>query len=59
MDDSGFQTTRPGHEAQGYYEVDTHLKKPMPKDFECLDDEWKKNMAEPSPLTRLWTGTRA
>src|SRR6218665_1275334 len=54
MDDSGFQTTRPGDEAQGYYEVDTDLKKLTPKDFECLDDGWKNKNRGTLSLNETW-----
>src|SRR6218665_2270380 len=56
MDDSGFQTTRPGYQTQTYYEMDTNLEKLMPKDFECLVVEWKwknKNCGA-LPLNQTW-----
>jgi len=60
MDDSGSKTTRPaGYEAEGYYEVNTDLKKLMPKDFECLAHGWKNKICGAFPSTRLGTGTRA
>ena len=54
MDDSGFQTTRPPYEAQGYYEVDTHPKKLMPKDFECLDDGVENKNCGALLLNQTW-----